>query len=424
MASSPLKIGIAGVGNVGNEVINQLMNHADYGKSFLITGISYKNNKKKRSDLFKKIKFFPNAINLAKSKNVDLVIELIGGSTGIAKDVCFNALSNKKSLITANKALIAEYGKELSELSNKNSLFIGFEGSVAGGVPVIKVIKESLICNKIIQITGILNGTSNYLMDQIEKNSLDFNVALKQAQNLGYAEKDPTFDIDGTDAAHKIAILSALVFNKLPRLSDLNIRGVSDVTLYDIKTVNNFGYKIKLLAICSNEDTYQCSVEPWLISKDHNLAKVDGVLNSIEIMSNLTGPMLLTGAGAGPKPTASAVMSDLFDYLSKSNRIGITKKNSNINYFKKVKPFKKQSKFYLRVTVIDKVGVLADLTSIFKFFKISINTIYQDLEKDKSIAKLIIFTHSVDRVQMNKAILKINKLKGIVGNSIVFGIYD
>ncbi len=424
MASSPLSIGVAGVGNVGHEVVNQLINHPEHGISFFLGGISYKNKNKKRNKLFKHIKYYPNAVNLAKCKKIDLVIELIGGSEGVAKDVCFNALNNNKSLITANKALIAEHGLELSKISAKNALFLGFEASVAGGVPVIKVINESLVSNKIKQITGILNGTSNYLLDQIEKKSIDFHIALKQAQKLGYAEKDPTFDIDGTDAAHKIIILSALVFNTLPKLSDIEVKGISDVSLYDIRTANNFGYKIKLLAICSNDNFFQCSVEPWLLSKSHNLAKVDGVLNSIEINSNLTGPIFLTGAGAGPKPTASSVLSDLFDYLSQNNRKGLTKNKVKIKFTKKVKPFKIDIKFYLRITVIDKVGVLSDLTSIFKFFKISINTIYQDLEKQKNVAQLIIFTHTVKRSQMDQALIKIKKLKGIINNPVVFSIYN
>ena len=215
-------------------------------------------------------------------------------------------------------------------------------------------------------------------MDEIEKKSIDFEKVLKTAQKLGYAEKDPTFDVEGIDAAHKLAILSLLVFKKLPNLSGMHVRGVSEVTLYDIKTARDFGYKIKLLAICSNQNSFECSVEPWLISKDHSLAKIDGVLNAIEINSNLAGPLLLTGAGAGSKPTASAVMSDVFDCLAGGNRTGLLRNGDKINQVSNSKSFKSEVKFYLRVSVIDKVGILSDLTSIFKTFKISIETIYQD----------------------------------------------
>ena len=424
MTSFPISIGIAGIGNVGSEVVTQLTSHDEYNKSFILKAVSYKNKKKKRNSFPKNINFYSDARNLAKDKQIDLVIELIGGAEGIAKDVCFTALENKKHLITANKALIAEHGKELSLLSNKNSLYFGFEASVAGGVPVIKVIKESLISNKISQITGIMNGTSNYLMDEIEKKSLDFDKVLKTAKDLGYAEKDPTFDIEGIDAAHKLAIISLLVFKKLPKLSGMHIRGVSDVTLYDIKTARDFGYKIKLLAICSNDKSFECSVEPWLISKDHSLSKIDGVLNSVEIKSNLAGPLLLTGAGAGSKPTASAVMSDIFDCISGSNRTGLIGPGIKINEITKSKSFKSEIKFYLRVSVVDKVGILSDLTSIFKTFKISIETIYQDLQKGNEVANLIIFTHTVKRSQMENALTKINKLKGTIGNALAFCIYD
>ena len=424
MTSLPVSIGIAGIGNVGSEVVSQLIKHKEYKKSFTIKAVSYRNKKKKRNFIPKGITYYSDAKKLAQDKNIDLVIELIGGSEGIAKDVCFIAIKNNKHLITANKALIAEYGKDLSELSNKNLVYFGFEASVAGGVPVIKVIKESLVSNEISQITGIMNGTSNYLMDEIEKKSIDFEKVLKTAQKLGYAEKDPTFDVEGIDAAHKLAILSLLVFKKLPRLSGMHVRGVSEVTLYDIKTARDFGYKIKLLAICSNQNSFECSVEPWLISKDHSLAKIDGVLNAIEINSNLAGPLLLTGAGAGSKPTASAVMSDVFDCLAGGNRTGILRNGDKINQVSNSKSFKSEVKFYLRVSVVDKVGILSDLTSIFKTFKISIETIYQDLQKGNQVANLIIFTHTVKRTQMEKAVLKINKLKGTVGNALAFCIYN
>ena len=179
-----------------------------------------------------------------------------------------------------------------------------------------------------------------------------------------------------------------------------------------------------MLAICSNENSFECSVEPWLISKDHSLAKIDGVLNAIEINSNLAGPLLLTGAGAGSKPTASAVMSDVFDCLAGGNRTGLLRNGDKINQVSNSKSFKSEVKFYLRVSVVDKVGILSDLTSIFKTFKISIETIYQDLQKGNQVANLIIFTHTVKRTQMEKAVLKINKLKGTVGNALAFCIYN
>jgi len=420
----PISIGIAGVGNVGIEVLKQLFLSEHLGKNFLLGGVSFRSKKKKRSNDLKKVKFYNNPLDLAKDKNIDLVIELIGGSEGISKSLAFKTLENKKPFITANKALIARHGIELSLIAKKNNLFLGFEGAVAGGIPVIKVIKESLIANKIKQITGILNGTSNYLLDEIEKRSIDFKTALKNAQDLGYAESDPSFDINGMDAAHKIAILSAIVFDKMPDLDNMTIRGISNITLDDLKFVDKFDYKVKMLAISNYENNFQCSVEPWLIKKTHSLSSINGVLNAVEVMSNLSGPVLLTGAGAGGNPTASSVLSDIFDFLSKSNRTGLSNSSKNIKKIVKTKPYKNTMKFYLRATVLDKSGVLADLTSIFKQYKISIQSFYQDLKSNEKIANLFIITHQVDRYVMSKAISKINNFKGVVKETVYISIYE
>ncbi len=420
----PISIGIAGVGNVGIEVLKQLFLSEHLGKNFLLGGVSFRSKKKKRFNDLKKIKFYNNPLDLAKDKNIDLVIELIGGSEGISKSLAFKTLENKKPFITANKALIARHGIELSLIAKKNNLFLGFEGAVAGGIPVIKVIKESLIANKIKQITGILNGTSNYLLDEIEKRSIDFKTALKNAQDLGYAESDPSFDINGMDAAHKIAILSAIVFDKMPDLDNMTIRGISNITLDDLKFVDKFDYKVKMLAISNDENNFQCSVEPWLIKKNHSLSSINGVLNAVEVMSNLSGPVLLTGAGAGGNPTASSVLSDIFDFLSKSNRTGLSNSSKNIKKIVKTKPYKNTMKFYLRASVLDKSGVLADLTSIFKQYKISIQSFYQDLKSNEKIANLFIITHQVDRYVMSKAISKINNFKGVVKETVYISIYE
>ncbi len=419
-----ITIGIAGLGNVGEEVLRQLISSKENNKSFKVFGVSYKSKSKKRKINLSKFNYFKNANDLASDENIDLVIELIGGSDGVAKDLCFNSINNGKGFITANKALIAKHGANISKVALNKKVFVGFEAAVAGGVPVIKVIKESLIANNIFQITGILNGTSNYLLDQIEKTSSTFNNVLKRAQNLGYAESDPTFDIDGIDAAHKIIILSALAFKKIPELNGLYVKGISDITLNDIKYASQFGYKIKLLGIVNDKDGYQCSVEPWLISKTHSLSSVSDVLNAVEINSSLTGPILLSGAGAGSRATASSVLSDVFDYMSKSNRLSFSNKTKTLHSISNIKPFKENLKFYLRITVLDKYGVLADLTKIFKEYKISIESFFQELDSKENVANLIIITYKTNRNVMSKVIQKINFLKGVVKSPVHLSIYD
>ena len=420
----PVSIGIAGIGNVGEEVVRQLLKSEDLNKKFVLGGISYKSKAKKRSSFLKKIKFYNSPLKLVKDNNIDLIIELIGGDSGIAKELAFSSITYKKPFITANKALIAKHGIELSNFSKKNNTFIGFEAAIAGGIPIVKVIKESLISNKIEQITGILNGTSNYLLDEIEKKSLNFETVLKKAQQLGYAEKDPTFDVEGIDAAHKISILSALVFNKMPDTDLMHVKGISKITLDDILFAKKFGYKIKLLAISNHKNNFECSVEPWMIPKNHSLSNIQGVLNAVEIISDLAGPILLTGAGAGGKATASSVLSDVFDFLSKTNRTGLTASNKKIKKSIKTTPYNQYLKFYLRVTVVDKSGVLADLTSIFKKNQISVQSFFQDIKPNEKNANLIIITHDVNRKKMEKAIYEINVLKNVVKDTICISIYE
>ncbi len=424
---SPLSIAIAGIGNVGQEVIKQLLNSNDYSKKFVIVGVSYRNKKKKRNIKLSSFDFYKNPIDFAYDDNIDLVIELIGGEDGIAKELSYACVKNSKPFVTANKALIAKHGFKLSQIAKQKKVFFGFEAAVAGCIPVIKVIKESLISNKIQQITGILNGTCNYLLDEIEKKSLEFSIALKEAQKLGYAESDPTFDIEGIDAAHKIIILSSLVFGEMPNLKKLYVKGISEITLDDINFANSLNYKIKLLAIAhKNKNSFQCSVEPWLIPNTHPLSKIEGVLNSVQISSDLCGPIILTGAGAGSKPTASSILSDVYDYYANNNRYGLLdklsinkEKNQNLK-----QPYRNTLKFYLRITVLDKSGVLADLTSIFKQNKISIQSFFQELKPKDNKADLIIVTHETDRKTMESAINKIKKLKGVIKDPINLSIYD
>ncbi len=424
---APLSIAIAGIGNVGQEVIAQLLKSNEYSKKFVIGGVSYKNKKKKRNIDLSNFNFYKNPVDLAFDESIHLVIELIGGEDGVAKELSLACVKNKKPFITANKALIAKHGNKLSQLAKENKVFFGFEAAVAGCVPVIKVIKESLISNKIQQITGILNGTCNYLLDEIEKKSLEFDIALKEAQKLGYAESDPTFDIEGIDAAHKIIILSSLVFGEIPNLKNLYVKGISNITLDDINFANSLNYKIKLLATSYKDNkNFQCSVEPWLIPNTHPLSKIEGVLNSVQITSDLCGSIILTGAGAGSKPTASSILSDLYDYCANKNRYGLLNKlpiNKEKNKIATM-PYKNILKFYLRTTVLDKSGVLADLTSIFKQYKISIQSFFQELKSLENEADLIIITHETDRKTMESAINKIKKLKGVIKDPINLSIYD
>lgn len=428
----PIKIGIAGVGNVGEEVAHQLINgYISHNELFVLKlcGISAKSKSKKRKIDFSNIPFFDDAVLMSKSDDIDVIIELIGGDDGIAKDLCFSALNNNKSVITANKALVAKHGKELADLAEKNNLFFSFEAAVAGGIPILKLIREGLVGNKINKVTGILNGTANYILSEMELKNKPFEEVLLTAQEKGFAESDPSFDIDGIDAAHKTLILSALAFGKMSDINSLSIKGIRNISLNDIKYCNELGYKIKLLGnsqILNNDQGVEelfCSVEPWLIPHNYGLANVSGVTNAVQIDSNLAGPVMITGAGAGGEATASAVLADIADYANGNKFYPFGRRSIDIENNLKSIIYKENNRFYLRFNVIDKSGVLADLTSIFKNHDVSIESFIQKLNHVDKSADLLIITHEANNLILETALKSIMKLDGILKDPVCLSIY-
>ena len=427
-----LKIGIAGLGNVGEEVAYQIINGFKVQKNLFdieIIAVSAKSKDKKRKVDISNIDFYDNPLEMASNPNLDLVIELIGGDEGVAKDLCFASLENKKGLITANKALIAKYGKDLATLAEKNNLFFSFEASVAGGIPILKLIREGLIVNEIHKLTGILNGTANYILSEMEIEEKGFDEVLLDAQKKGYAEADPSFDIDGIDAAHKTIILSGLAYGKMPSLNDLSIKGIRNITLNDITYCNELGYKIKLLGnseIVSNTDGDEelfCSVEPWLIPKDYGLSSVSNVTNAVQVKSSLAGTVMVTGPGAGGEPTASAVLADIFDFANKGKIYSFGRPANEIKNNFKTTSYKEKFKFYLRLNVVDKSGVLADLTTIFKNNNLSIESFIQKSNQKDKTADLIIITHEAENRVLNKALITISELDGVISEPVCLSIY-
>jgi homoserine dehydrogenase len=427
-----LKIGIAGLGNVGEEVAYQIINGFKVQKNLFdieIIAVSAKSKDKKRKVDISNIDFYDDPLEMASNPKLDLIIELIGGDEGVAKDLCFASLENKKGLITANKALIAKYGKDLATLAEKNNLFFSFEASVAGGIPILKLIREGLIVNEIHKLTGILNGTANYILSEMEVEEKGFDEVLLDAQKKGYAEADPSFDIDGIDAAHKTIILSGLAYGKMPSLNDLSIKGIRNITFNDITYCNELGYKIKLLGnseIVSNTDGDEelfCSVEPWLIPKDYGLSSVSNVTNAVQVKSSLAGTVMVTGPGAGGEPTASAVLADIFDFANKGKIYSFGRPANEIKNNFKTTSYQEKFKFYLRLNVVDKSGVLADLTTIFKNNNLSIESFIQKSNQKDKTADLIIITHEAENRVLNKALITISKLDGVISEPVCLSIY-
>ncbi len=430
---NPIKIGIAGLGNVGEEVAYQLIKGFRVQNNLFqiqLVGVSAKSKDKKRKVNIKGIKFFDDPLDMISSPEIDVIVELIGGDEGVAKELCFSALQNNKSLITANKALIAKYGKQLAEIAEKNQSFFSFEASVAGGIPILKLIREGLIVNDITKLTGILNGTANYILSEMEKTKKGFDEVLVDAQKKGYAESDPSFDVDGIDAAHKIIILSALAYGKMPEIDNLNVKGIRNITLNDITYCNELGYKIKLLGnsmLSKNskgEDELFCSVEPWLIPIHYGLSNVSGVINAVQVQSSLAGSVMITGAGAGGKPTASAVLADIIDFANGTKLFSFGRNSFDIQSNYKTNSYREKYRFYLRLYVVDKSGVLADLTSIFKDHNLSIESLIQKSNQKDKTAELVIITHKANSSILDEALSSIFKLEGVIKEPVCLSIYS
>ena len=312
-----LNIAIIGLGNIGSNLYQYLIKNKILlsEKTNIIPNIIYisaKNKLKKRRFKIPNSKWINDPMIAVKDKNVDIIIELIGGSEGAAKRLVFNALKNKKNVVTANKALIAKYGNQLSKIAEKNKVNLEFEAAVCGGVPIIRTIKEGLIANKTNKIYGIFNGTSNFILSSMDKENLDFNSALNKAKKLGYAESNPSSDLNGDDVASKLKILTALSFNSFIDNKNISIEGIKSVDHTDINNANNLGYKIKLLGISEFlEKKVIQRVHPCLVKNTSYIANIDGVLNAVIVEGNPAGQTVIQGEGAGPEATTSALISDL-----------------------------------------------------------------------------------------------------------------
>ena len=419
MSQHSTRIAIAGVGTVGNGVLDLLFKNKVIEKyNISIVAIASRRKINRNNIKLKKTKIFKDARSLLSFNDFDVLIELIGGEEGIAKEIVFNALSNGKRVITANKALISKHWVEIKKICNQNGASINFEAAVAGGVPIIKIIQEFLSSNKISKIYGILNGTSNFILTGMLSKNQTFEKILRKAQDLGFAEADPSFDIDGVDAAHKLSILASLAFNINCNLKKISIEGIRGIDLVDLKYSYELGYKIKLLAITYfKSNNLLCSVYPCLVNQNDIIASVDGVYNGLVIESDFCKKSFLQGEGAGAYPTATSVVSDL---------ISISKKTSNdpslkqqILKHKNLKLSERFGGYYLRFSTIDKSGVISDITKEFKKNNISMKSMLQrDREPGSKNATIIMTTHKCYEKEIHNALNKINSLKNVIKKTV------
>ena len=413
-----LNIAIVGLGNIGS----YLYKYLNENKKILtkknncipiVKYVSAKNIKRKRNIKIKKTQWLKNYLEATKKDDVNLIIELIGGAEGAAKKLVFNALKNKKHVVTANKALIAKYGDQLSKIAEKNKVNLEFEASVCGGVPIIRSLKEGLIANKISKIYGIFNGTSNYILSSMDNENKNFEEVLANAKKLGYAESNPSADLNGEDVSSKLKILSSLCFNSLLN-NNIYVEGIKNIDKTDINNANKLGYKIKLLGFAEllNDKFYQ-RVHPTLIKKDSYVASIDGVLNAVIIDGKPIGQSIIQGEGAGPAATTSALVSDISSILRGNVKFPFslsTKERKKINFNDIDDRF---FSAYLRFEVVDKPGVLSNITNIFSKSKVSIKRLVQNPDKNKKTSSIIIITHK-SKNKFLKKILKIISKKNYI----------
>ena len=385
--SNPLRLGVAGLGTVGTGLIRLLEANADLiaaraGRPLQITAVSARNRAKDRGVDLAGLAWEEDMTALAAREDVDVVVELVGGSEGPALDLTRAALAQGKSVVTANKAMIAHHGLALAHSAEGKGVALKFEAAVAGGIPVVKGLREGAAANTIDQIYGILNGTCNYILSQMEATGADFAATLEQAQALGYAEADPTFDIEGIDAAHKLAILAAIAFGAQLDFEAVRVTGITRVQAADIAQADTLGFVIRLIAQADTEDAAGSPhllqrVRPCLVPKDHPLAPVDGPTNAVVAEGNFSGRLLFQGPGAGDGPTASAVVADIIDIARGELGAPFSVPSDQLAAMAPTEPGHRMERTYLRFIVADRPGVLAEITAAMRDAGVSIESLIQ-----------------------------------------------
>jgi homoserine dehydrogenase len=418
----PINVGLLGIGTVGGGTFNVLArNEAEItrraGRPIRITKVADKNLELARQVTAGRAQVTDDAFSVVSDPEIDIVIELIGGY-GIARELVLKAIANGKHVVTANKALLAVHGNEIFAAAHKKGVMVAFEAAVAGGIPIIKALREGLTANRIQWIAGIINGTTNFILSEMRDKGLPFDVVLKEAQRLGYAEADPTFDIEGVDAAHKITILSALAFGIPMQFDKAHIEGISQLDADDIKYAEQLGYRIKLLGITRRRpDGVELRVHPTLIPAKRLIANVEGAMNAVLVQGDAVGATLYYGKGAGAEPTASAVIADLVDVTrmhtaDPEHRVPHLAFQPEAVVDTPILPLAEvETSYYLRLRVEDKPGVLADITRILADQQISIDAMIQrEPAEGESQTDIIMLTHITREKNVDAAIAKIEAL--------------
>jgi len=423
----PINVGLLGLGTVGGGTLTVLRRNAGEitrraGREIKVTMAAVRDLEKARKLAGPELEITTDPMAVVNNPDIDIVVELIGGTT-LAKELVLKAIANGKHVVTANKALLALHGNEIFKAAQARGVMVAFEAAVAGGIPIIKALREGLTANRIEWIAGIINGTTNFILTEMRDKGLAFDTVLKQAQELGYAEADPTFDIEGVDAAHKLTIMAAIGFGIPMQFDKAYTEGISKLTKEDIAYAEQLGYRIKLLGITKRTDKgIELRVHPTLIPAKRLIANVEGVMNAVLVKGDAVGATMYYGRGAGAEPTASSVVADLVDVTrmltsDPENRVPHLAFQPDALSDVPVLPIDEvRTSYYLRLRVFDKPGVLADVTRILADLGISIDAMIQkEPAEGEEQADVILLTHETVEKHINQAIAKIEALSSISG---------
>jgi len=403
----PFRIAIAGLGTVGGGVAKALAARGDdlstrAGRKLEIIGVSARDPKKARG--FALTNFSADPLALA-SGDADLVVELIGGEEGVARKLVETALANGKHVVTANKALLAKHGRALAELAEKKDVALKFEAAVAGGIPIVKTLRESLVAYEVQAVKGILNGTCNYILTEMEASGAGFAEVLKEAQRLGYAEADPTLDVGGGDTAHKLALLASLVFGTAPDLGSMTVEGIEQISAADIHFASEFGFRIKLLGVARRTaNGVEQKVSPSMVRARSPLANVDGAQNGVMVDAGAAGPFFFSGRGAGEAPTASAVISDIVEAAAGAFRPAFGRPAAQLATLKPAPAGASVSPWYLRFEVLDVPGVLASIAGSLSEAGVSIESMIQRGRAPGEGVAIVMITHEAAQSAVERAL--------------------
>jgi len=417
---APLKIGIAGLGTVGSGTLTLLARNAEViqhraGRRLEVAAVSTRDRHRTRGVDYSAARWYANAVELAADPAIDVVVELIGGGGGVARQVVETALENGKHVVTANKALMAHHGTELAKRAEARGVALGFEASVAGGIPILKVLREGLAGNRIRKIYGILNGTCNYILTSMRDDKREFAAALADAQRQGFAEADPGFDIDGVDTAHKLALLASVAFGGAVDLAGVHIQGIREISALDIEYATELGYAIKLLGVARpTEHGLEQRVHPCMVPLAAPIAHVDGVFNAIVVEGDGVGRLMLEGRGAGSEPTASAVVADLIDIAAGRWSASFAIPAGLLRPARSAPMARHRGAYYVRLMVLDRPGVIADVAAALRDEQVSMEQMLQRGRKPGEAVPVVITTHETEEAAMRRAADRIGTLQTVI----------